>query len=1036
MYSKGNNILFVKLCLILLFLPVFVNAQNVPNGLNCVNALPFCSDENYSFPNLVGSNAIVGPDYGCLSQQPNPVWYYLKVGDAGTFQFLLEQSNANGIGIDVDFAMWGPFSELSSGCNSVMIGNTPPIQCSYSSSFTETIGIGMTGGSNEFGNGESTPPAAQSGDYYILVLTNFSGEVGSIQLTQTAGTGTTDCSIVLPCELTHITANVSDCDSTNNTFSVSGIIEFQDAPETGNLIVEDCSGNSVSFSAPFQSPLNYTLPNLSVNGAECFVNAYFTEDEHCEITKNYNRPNTCVCNPPSLDITPLSVCYPEIVSLNNAILPTSDAGIYSFHGTENGALNKTNNISHFVTQSGTYWVRAENSTDPTCFSVHAIHIEVTMLTFTDDRVLPDCEDNNGEITLHVSGGEPDYTFSIDNDATQQSSNHFEDLEAGIYTVYITDVNGCAVTDTIILNNLNAPTIDSVTSIDPTCPGDCDGAIEVFVSGGTPDYSYIWIKDGDTLPQNSASLEDLCAPSDGAFFNFNVVDANNCKAFYWFVLTPPVVDNPYFILKDFCASESGVALNLSTNDGVFSILSPIGDGATINAETGQISNAVGGTTYTVQHQVGEVCIASFTRQVKALAGPDFLLEKSDPLCHENDGSIFVNAVEIGAVPFEYAINGGEFQVNPTFENISGGIYVASVLDTNGCVSTDSIIVEDFIGPILKITNTVVTSPTCHDDCDGSIAIEIVGGTPAYSIQWYDNNSNVLGVIETVLQDLCADAYSVEVRDSNDCTAMAKITLVNPEIPDPSFKFEDFCENESGVLPQSVITPGGKFSFLPPVDDGATIDSLTGEISNAVGGNTYTVYHETPAPCVENFTTTVTVLNAPQANFEAFPITGVPPLTVDIENNSIGADSYLWLFGDGQESTTNNLNFSHVYNDFGEYSLRLFSLTDEGCTDTMTQIITVYYDSIRYEFPNVFTPNQDGENDDFHLIFKENIVSLDIVILNRWGNIVFESDEVDFSWNGRIHNSGETCTEGVYFYKARMKDAHQQSVKAHGYVHLFR
>src|SRR5690625_3486854 len=149
-------------------------------GDNCFEALPFCSDQSYNFPNNTSGSAPSNPDYGCLGSQPAPVWYYLKIDNSGPIQLSLAQYSGSGSNLDIDFAMWGPFTDIPSGCYQIMSGNLAPIQCSYSPSHTETIGIGMPGGSGT--DGSSTPPAAQTGEYYILLLTNYSKQAGYISL--------------------------------------------------------------------------------------------------------------------------------------------------------------------------------------------------------------------------------------------------------------------------------------------------------------------------------------------------------------------------------------------------------------------------------------------------------------------------------------------------------------------------------------------------------------------------------------------------------------------------------------------------------------------------------------------------------------------------------------------------------------------------------------------------------------------------------------------------------------------------------------
>ena len=181
--------------LIILVMIHFLGFSQENSGYLCEVARPFCSGTAYLFPNSTGTTAQAGPNYGCLSTRPNPIWYFMEIDEPGGIQLSLRQSTqSNGSGaIDVDFAMWGPFESVGHGCSRVIIDRVAPIQCSYSTSATETIGLGFAGGT---AGGASTPPAGQRGEIYLLLLTNYSGREGFISLTQTGGTGSTNCDIV------------------------------------------------------------------------------------------------------------------------------------------------------------------------------------------------------------------------------------------------------------------------------------------------------------------------------------------------------------------------------------------------------------------------------------------------------------------------------------------------------------------------------------------------------------------------------------------------------------------------------------------------------------------------------------------------------------------------------------------------------------------------------------------------------------------------------------------------------------------------
>ena len=295
---------------LILLLALIYSLPSFSQVTSCMTANAFCTETNYLFENETGTSAPNGPDYGCLGSTPSPIWYHMRISSSGALQMNLSQTtgpNNTGSTIDIDFAMWGPYSSLAAGCAAVMSG-AAPIQCSYSSSSVETVAIGMDGGT---GSGFSNPPVAVTGEYYIVLLTNFSDVAGYISFNQTGGTGQADCSIVDPCVISNFTATVGACNTATNTYSVTGSISYSNPPTTGQLIVRGCDGvNTVVASAPFTGTnASYTIPNLPAGSGACTVETYFTAGS-CSQLLTYTAP-TC----------PVSCAITEISTNTSACLP-------------------------------------------------------------------------------------------------------------------------------------------------------------------------------------------------------------------------------------------------------------------------------------------------------------------------------------------------------------------------------------------------------------------------------------------------------------------------------------------------------------------------------------------------------------------------------------------------------------------------------------------------------------------------------------------------------------------------------------------
>jgi gliding motility-associated-like protein len=102
------------------------------------------------------------------------------------------------------------------------------------------------------------------------------------------------------------------------------------------------------------------------------------------------------------------------------------------------------------------------------------------------------------------------------------------------------------------------------------------------------------------------------------------------------------------------------------------------------------------------------------------------------------------------------------------------------------------------------------------------------------------------------------------------------------------------------------------------------------------------------------------------------------------------------------------------------------------------IIVEVDPPVFDIPNVFSPNNDGSNDNFLLIQTsglENLLEFDIVILNRWGNVIRSFDDPFFQWDGTTEN-GKDVSEGTYFYKLTAIGYDGEEIMKHGFVQLVR
>jgi hypothetical protein len=227
----------------------------------CANADPFCAN----LPSQTYCNTQNVPSmgqYSCLFSTPNPMWLYMEIDEPGSLSIQIAQYGANGNTLDVDFALYGPFASVEAGCPVIGPG-TSTIDCSYSASNIEVADI----------------PNAQTGQIYIMLVTNFSGAVGDITFEMVGGTGSTNCEIINPCfglELVS-TTNVT-CHSLADGSATVEVID-----PTAPLTYTWTGSNSTGATASNLAAGTYTVTVTDTTGCSADLTVEITQPEALEI---------------------------------------------------------------------------------------------------------------------------------------------------------------------------------------------------------------------------------------------------------------------------------------------------------------------------------------------------------------------------------------------------------------------------------------------------------------------------------------------------------------------------------------------------------------------------------------------------------------------------------------------------------------------------------------------------------------------------------------------------------------------------------
>jgi gliding motility-associated-like protein len=224
------------------------------------------------------------------------------------------------------------------------------------------------------------------------------------------------------------------------------------------------------------------------------------------------------------------------------------------------------------------------------------------------------------------------------------------------------------------------------------------------------------------------------------------------------------------------------------------------------------------------------------------------------------------------------------------------------------------------------------------------------------------------------------------------------------------------------------------------DGTIHDGCTDFIHTYNGGIYDVSLTVTANGCTNSFTIPdyIHAVPLPVANFVPFPSTiNLTSTNVQMNNYSDNATSYTWNFGDGSD-TSSLFEPSHVFPEAinGVYEVMLVAENEFGCTDT-TYATVFYEDLMIFYVPNSFTPNSDGMNDSFKPIFTSRINETDFkfTIYNRWGEVVFETFDLNAAWDGTYN--GVIVKDAVFIWTVSFRDTITDKKYDHkGHITVFR
>jgi gliding motility-associated-like protein len=757
---------------------------------------------------------------------------------------------------------------------------------------------------------------------------------------------------------------------------------------------------------------------------------------------------------------------------------TGGTAPYTYLWSNNATTEDLTNIV-----SGTYTVTTNDAVGCTATLSVTITQPAAAISMSSTILNVLCVNGTGSVDLTVSGGTPNYTYLWSNNATTQ------DLLAvisGLYTVTVTDANGCTAT----FNSTVAQAVSStpVQINNQTGTNILSCLTTAIVLQGTGGTNYTW--NAGSTPNSATNT--FIAPGT---YTLSTFDSNNCP------VSVSVVISQNIILPIITITSNSGALALDCNNSSISVTA---SGASQYAWGGGLGNTANATmssvgTYSVVGTGANGCIDSAAITITLAPTPSVTI---------NDTSI-CNGQNLILAPTFFPAGGSIIWSNalptPTISVSPNSTTTYSVLYTwNGCTVSEDILVTVNPTPTVTVNNPTIC---LGDQAQITATPNLLGGTYIWSGAQTTNSISVSPVQNNTNFSV---VYSLNGCVSQNATA---VVTVNP-IPTVNVLPITICNGQSGNLVATTNLPGGNFLWI---NGGETTNSIT---VNPTTTTTYPVLYTLNGCPSLQATGTLNVNPLPVASMLADTLSGCAPLTVSFEadttnqqatyqwssnsggsgngassmmtftnggcynvtltatmngcvssatnlnyiciealpvaefstsishfsessqsmnfiNSSSGASSYVWSFGDGASSVITSP--THLFaNTTSGYTIMLTAISSLGCTDS-TLVTIDYQESEVYYIPNSFTPDGDKFNQVFLPIFTAGIdpYNYTMEIYNRWGEVIFETHNMEYGWDGSYGLEGNDCPSGSYTYRIviKMPDIDERKILV-GHVNLIR
>lgn len=718
----------------------------------------------------------------------------------------------------------------------------------------------------------------------------------------------------------------------------------------GSLVVQALSGTP-----PYSFNLNGGL--WQPNGAFANLPAgnysiVLQDDAGCTLSQNYS-----IEPPPPLVDTLLVLVNATCVAGGSLLVQAiSGSPPYAFN-LNGGAWQSSGAFTNVPV--GTNTISLTDNAGCSLFQNYSIDPPPQLLDTLLAQINATCV-AGGTLSVQAISGTPPYSFSL-NGGSWQSSGAFPNLSAGNHTIDLTDGAGCNLSHTYSIAQ-PLPLIDTlITLTNATCV--TGGNLVVQAISGNPPYSF--------------SLNGAAGQPGGSFTNLPpgsytiaLTDDAGCSQSHTYSITtpPPLIDTLITLTNASCVTGGSLVVQAISGTPPYSF--------SLNGAAWQ-ANGVFANLPIGSHVIALTDAAGCTQDNTYNIAPppplvDTLLVQTNATC-VTGGSLVVQVVS-GTAPFIFQLNSGTGQSNGTFANLAAGQYQISITDAAGCTQMRSYAIL----PPPPARDSLLAQTEIGCGALGSLTFQAIAGTGPYQFRlnssaWQSNG---------LFQNLGSGTYTVVMQDAAGCTYSSVHTIV------PYFPLQLIldslggvdCRHAMGFL--SVSANGGKEGYFFELSHNGQIQ--TNGLFTALAAGFYSLIVTDAAGCT--------------SILEGVEIPNQIDSVTTFQTVSIYEGSWYEL-PDGQKTGKP-----------GQYPF-MYQTTD-GC-DSL-HIIDLIVQKRHVYVPNIFSPNDDGQNDFFSVFSDASLENVELLqVYDRWGELVFEKQNFtpnvekngwDGNYRGRSVNPG--------------------------------